>query len=502
MSALGSWAAESDPSSLFLALWSDAAPWSPVRRLDAKLLDYSDIELLAQILLGQETGGDAAKLFVEKLRLISKAGSFVSGSKESDGLIISAMMAIDEVFAQIHPRNAWIGSVPRPSLPRWLCELQDERTRSGEYIRRAERRLIARGPLRRPARTVVDVNADTLEDRFSALTAAPLVAQNGEQALEIAVRTVGTTGARGVLARKPGRETIGFVAVAELDIDLEYKWRSADGREYLDVKARKDLDAGQRLLEAVKSLGKLDVLVAPELTVSAEHAAQYAAALDLDTAPKLTIAGSGPSGHEDELGRRFNASTAFNSVGAELWTHRKVWPYGMGKAQVEKCKLGDLPEGTLLMEEMQAGEALTVADLDGFGRVVTLVCQDFQISPGVSEILRIYQPDWVFVPVLDTGVGPTRWVHSTAFGLAGLSRARFVVSCSLSLAQRSNAPDYPQTPIALFVGPRALSAKEAAEGQMSRAFAAAACTFDAPMCGKLTWGVGSGVWKQTSLKAL
>jgi hypothetical protein len=124
------------------------------------------------------------------------------------------------------------------------------------------------------------------------------------------------------------------------------------------------------------------------------------------------------------------------------------------------------------------------------------------MAPAVSDLIDIYQPDWVFVPILDKGVGPARWVHTRAYELSGRSRARFVIACSLSLAERSGDPEYPNTPVALLIGPQAVSGSESAAGATGRAFAAASCTEHNPRCGKVQWNHRAAPWKKTSLDAM
>jgi hypothetical protein len=171
----------------------------------------------------------------------------------------------------------------------------------------------------------------------------------------------------------------------------------------------------------------------------------------------------------------------------------------MGAGQVEACKLFGVEEGKLLMEDIQAGSSLTVADLDGFGRMLTLICQDFQIAPAVETLIRTYQPDWVVVPIMDRGVGAGRWMHDAAWSLSKISAARFVVISSLSLAERSSAPDYPDTPVALFIGPRSVSQREKEDGAIDRAAAMRPCTRANPRCGKVQWNDRSSIWKKTNL---
>lgn len=493
-----------DPASLFLALWAVATAWDSVKRVDAMELPTETIEAIAEAVVAAPTTAAAAEAVLSAIEPLWPAAGGPQEVALRDGLVLSGLRVLDEVFIHIHPRTTWLPTrhAPRPRLPRWLADFRETRTLTGAYAEGDGRRLVPRGPFTRAARSIVDVNADTLHDRFVALTAAPLATRLNEQIVKITSVVVGHGATRGVPPiLKPGRETVGFAAVAERDGELAFRTREEGRKSFLDVELSDHVDAAARLIAAVNLLGPLDVFVAPELTVSDAAAETYAARLDPLAAPRLSITGSGPRGERDHFGRRFNASSAFNAVGAKLWGHDKVWPYGMGRSQVEECKLGDVPEDQLLMEEMRAGASITVADLDGFGRVLTLICQDFQIAPGVAEVISFYQPDWVFVPVLDKGVGVGRWMHNRAFALSGASRARFVVACSLSLAERAGDAAFPDTPIALMVGPLGLSAPEINLDAQPRAVAEAACTESDPRCGKLAWNSPSHVWRRTNVVA-
>jgi hypothetical protein len=49
------------------------------------------------------------------------------------------------------------------------------------------------------------------------------------------------------------------------------------------------------------------------------------------------------------------------------------------------------------------------------------------------ELLRRWQPDWVFVPIMDRGIVEGGWFHRRAHALANHSHARFVAVTSTGL---------------------------------------------------------------------
>jgi hypothetical protein len=88
------------------------------------------------------------------------------------------------------------------------------------------------------------------------------------------------------------------------------------------------------------------------------------------------------------------------------------------------------------MEDNASANEIVVADIDGLGRSVILICQDLQTQPLAPEIIRIFQPDWVFTPILDHGADAGRWAHQRIFDLSCLSHARFLVACCTALADK------------------------------------------------------------------
>lgn len=506
MSLPGHWTSATSPEALFLDLWREAASWTSHRRNDCEDLAQEAQDALVDALFGASAAGEAVDAVRRVATDLSNAifvTSAVQAQQAQDSLVLGGMTALDDVFSHIHPRSVRLsGALLRRRLPAWLQNAEEMRTVAGAYLEDAHLRVLPRGPLSRQARSVADANADTLTHRFNYLTAAPVVtALDDHQPVVINCLVVGHSAARGVPSAAAGKEVVGFAPLAEADADLVYNARSdAAGRARLDVRVAAGTDLADRLVRTVARLGAVDLLVAPELTLDEAASQAFAKALDPTTAPRLSIAGSGPSGAPDEQGRQFNASRAYNAMGAELWSHEKVWPYGMASDQVDQCHLGVVAEGEMLMEDIQSGASVTVADVDGFGRVLVLICQDLQIKPAVAAVVRTYQPDWVVVPILDRNVSTGRWMHKAAFDMSDTSPARFVVVTSLALAERSGCDQYPDTPVALMVGPAAISQIEKANGGVARALAVLPCTETDPMCGKAQWNDRSATWeKRTSL---
>lgn len=486
-----------DPAALFLMLWDQAANWSHTQRSDATR--RPDITpALKEDLLIQDDGKVAAEELIDSLLAIETAHpDSVRGS------ILDAMAVIDEVFDAIHPRHPLISPAraPRPRLPVWLVEARENRTLGYPFARDDQRNLLPRGPFTASVRAEADLNGETLEDRFVALTAAPRFLHAQERRIEVRSEVFGYDAFSGVPAGiTAGREVIGVVAIAERAEDLEIERRDRNGSPHLDIRVKASIAAGDRFFDGVRQLGPIDIAMAPELTLSEGQAIHYANRLPelTGSAPRLSVAGSGGSENVDDRGRRENLSIMYNASGRELWRHRKIWPYNMTSGQVDFFKWDPINAGQTLAEDMIDGDSLTVADIDSLGRVVTLICQDFEIQPLVAETIRLYQPDWVLVPILDSGTDFNRWPHRTATRLSVLSNARFVVASSLALADQAKVSNYAETPVAILVGPHMPVAGSPA-GETPRVFASIRCTLHTPMCGRLVWGEGDG-WSQAVLK--
>jgi len=489
------------PADLFLRLWDRAAQWSHVQRDDA--VRRSDVvRALFDDLLMESDGLAAVEELIEAL-VQTEDGS----EDRLRGSVLDALEVLDEVFLLIHPRTALIppSKATRPQLPDWLVDARERRTLGRPYAQDEVRTLVPRGPFTTSARTVANLYGETLEDRFNALTAAPRFVEASGRRIEVLSRVIGHDAQRGVppagkATPRLGHECVGVVVVAERADDLEASRNDRQGGPHLDIRARSALPAAERLLTGINLLGDLDILLAPELTVSELEAGRFAEGLHLraTSSPRLSVAGSGGSLDADARGRRENVSIMFNAAGSELWRHCKIWPYAMTPSQVSGFRWDPISADQMLAEDLVDGNAITFADLDGLGRVVTLICQDFQINPGVAEAIRMYQPDWVLVPVLDSGTDFGRWTHQRAYELSGLSNSRFVVASSLALAEQAGVEGYPDLPVAVMVGPKD-PPRDGPVVAIPRAVGTIKCQFSEPMCGRLGWAEKNDAWSQTIL---
>lgn len=495
------WAKAADPAELFLLLWAVAASWLPDQRVDAQAIPADTQTRIADSLLAA-SAAVAVEGICSALKDAWPTAATAYREDVAAGLILGVMTEIDERFLCVHPRAALVPTsiAPRPATPAWLKELRDRRTVSGSYASNSEARLVPRGPFGRGARVPSDVNADTLADRFSALSAVPARSALDESPVDLEVCVVGQDALNGVPPnpRGAGSEVVAVVPIAEIGTDLLGSTFTRSDSMFLDVGIGATLTPGARLSSAINVMSGVDLLVAPELTMPETEIAVVQSALGGRAAPRLTIAGSGASVERDEKGRSWNQAIALNGFGVELWRHQKVWPFEMGQDRAKECSLGDPGSGRTLKENIASGRKVTVADIDGLGRVVVFICQDIQMEPVVSQVLRVYQPDWVVVPIMDPGIQKSRWIHSRTYDLSATSRARFIVVSSLAMAEWANMKDPHEIPIGLLLGPRGTTRTDPAT-TISRAVALLKCQEATPMRARAQWNVPAPYWEQTTI---
>jgi hypothetical protein len=148
------------------------------------------------------------------------------------------------------------------------------------------------------------------------------------------------------------------------------------------------------------------------------------------------------------------------------------------------------------MEDTTAANEVIVADVDGLGRCVVLICQDLQTLPLSGELVRTFQPDWVFAPILDRDAAPTRWAHQRVFELSAIAPTRFLIACCTAYAKRLGHDE--EIAFGLAVGPRAAYGTDVALDR-SRAVSAVSASSGASV-GFATVQWRNGAWDRTSLR--
>lgn len=432
---------------LFVELWNEAGKWSPAQRATA---EKPNLGFITDISKALEQPNAQAVLQDLKAFLATHA----AGSRK--GRVLAVMHAIDQIFYRIHPRALLVSAsvASRPNIPEWLRDLRDKRYLSGGYGGNKGFRLVPRGPLARRPRDESASNADSLADRFAALAVVPHRFLQENRPIKILHRLIGLDALRGVMpASDPGRETVAFIPVAERATDLVWDVRTLSGKEFVNFKMASTVEPAAQIIKALSQAGFVDIAMAPEFVMSGEQADKLSSALSQlgSKSPRLLIAGSGPT-QETEEGQSWNEARTLNSYGTELWRQRKIWPAAITGDRAAQYGISS-SDTALIFEDTAAGDEIVIVDVDSLGRCVILVCQDIQSYPLSEDLIRQFQPDWVFTPVLDPGVAVGRWVHQRTFSLSAVSQARFLVASSIALAKILDPKNEPACGLA--VGPLA-----------------------------------------------
>ncbi|MGR4893093.1 hypothetical protein ACIPPQ_18835 [Sphingopyxis sp. LARHCG72] len=469
------------PAHLFMMLWREVAALTPSARSVA-VSPGSGFRGAALDIAGQADPVKAA----EGLEVL-----IASGSTDTLGRQLAAMVAIDDLFGRIHPRTP---RAPAADLliPDWLRDLRDLRVGTGAYHVDASQALVARGPLLRTARHPHASSAETLADRFSYLSVVSLELQEKGRTVEVTLGHVGMDFIDGVEpVSSPGAERILFIPLAETAEDLDIHPVEIGGNRFAYYGPSEHLDGADRFMAALAANAGQDIAVAPELVMSDAHRQSISRGLvTMPGAPKLLLLGTQHS-LEEENGQRFNEAVLVNSVGKELCRQRKLWPAAIGADKAKALGLCCPENPDSVLENNAAAKAIHVADMDGFGRVVVLICQDTQLSIA-AQLIDDFQPDWVLVPVLDCNLAGGRWAHQRTLALSANSQSRFIAVTSTTLKWRYEQDTDPV--IGMAIGP----AMPAADDEMERAaIFVVADPGQSPAIGRALWG-GAG-WVQSRL---
>jgi hypothetical protein len=354
------------------------------------------------------------------------------------GLVLLIMRRIDDLFLEVHPRSLRLSPVigRRTALPAWLLRAASTRRMSGVFGETGDRWLVARGPLSRRQRGEHESYADSLDDRFAALSVVPKFLKQEARRIDVAMRVIdldAISGVPGIVGRSVGEERLCAVPLAEEPGDILLKEHTSGATTFVTFSPVDEAKFGKRLVSAIASAADIDIGVGPEFLVP--HQAVSAAVSELRNLPKapcrLLLLGSGAT-KELEDGQPWNEASIVNGIGTLLWKQRKIWPASIDERRAAEWGLIDSGKGQRF-ENNAAGEKIEIVDIDSVGRCAVLICQDFEATPMTPELLRRWQPDWVFVPIMDRGVVEGGWFHRRAHALANYSHARFVAVTSTGL---------------------------------------------------------------------
>ncbi|MBV7548303.1 hypothetical protein KW849_18635 [Pseudomonas sp. PDM26] len=472
----------------FVSCWRIACKWLPS---DLTNSDAHDFDRCADFSASLEQ--DATD-FIERLKVhLSQPldGPFLRG------VILDAMKVLDQFFLRIHPRSLTLSPAVRAAvnLPTWLIKYRQDRLTKGKYWSDDVSYLVPRGPLCRKNRGEFESSGESLLDRFSALSVVPCSVKIYDTPFQIEIKVVQPGVDSGVsVVSEFGLEKFAAIPVGEDKEDISFEERTAFGSNRARYFASPNYDVVEAVIGVLHQCKGIDVAVASEFLVHEEHANEICARLhEVDAAPNVFVAGSGNTVSQLE-GQSWNESRVVNSLGIELWRQRKLWPSGISCVAATKYGMAD-PGSATVKEDNKSGSTLFIVDLDGVGRCVVLICQDLQAMPMAEDVVVHYQPDWVFTPILDTGVSVGRWGHQRAFSLSNRSQAKFAIVSSLSLSKYW--PDPGEGHCAMLVGP--LEPKD--KHTPKRTYALLKCdSGHTPGWSVIQWGSEDPRWRASDLK--
>lgn len=421
---------DSTPIDVFLELWHSASTWRANIVLSAKRPTVKFSDDVKEALLIED--GVKSALAIRKILAIYNDAYY-------KGAVLLLLQEIDAFVYCMHPRALIHPSVRLfdISFSHWLRKIKKMRVCDGYYATDARGfKVVPRGPLARLPRHEYATSAVCFSDRFSSLSVVPIAFKidNVPVSVKHVVKSLNVAEGVGPGAGS-GEEIITFIPVAEKSDDLIAKQREDNGNLFVDFDVVSTLDVPQTIVNALSQVGYTDIAIAPELVVSELDADRLVELMMGNPGNcRFILSGTGNTVAQ-EAGQSWNEARVINGAGAEIWRQTKLWQAGLCQKRALSFNLKD-PSERLVMEDNCPGDEVVIADIDGFGRCVILICQDVQSRPMTDELIRVYQPDWVFTPILDTGIIDGRWVHARVFELSAIAQARFVVASSTSLAEK------------------------------------------------------------------
>lgn len=463
MSALlGNWASQENPAALFLALWDYLN--ERVARQDLTAASRPSKEVAESFEAALETSD--ARMATERLVLaverwwIEKLDSV--GKKTRAGLVLGAMHALDDAFLEIHPRTLMgLSAASSGTIRPWLTKLKSKRIEHGFYAELKACVLVPRGPFARHARGRLESATFSLVDQFGSCAVAPRTITEDGRRIILSPKVIDQGAARGVAPRpdRRGSEAISLAPLAESHGDLVTSVTREDGRTFIDVEKGPSFHPSALFSSIIRECQDSDVVVFPELVIGGDDKTILADVLSTMSGtarPRMVVGGSGlePNGSEWP----HNVSSILNGAGHALWEHRKVAAYGMLKDTFGNLNIPDISGADQLMEKISWSDSVTIGDVEGFGRCVVLICQDLMMK-SLEELLRCYEPDWLFIPILDSGTSFARWPFKRVVDLSAIGPTRFVVVSSLTM-QHWRKKHYSGEQIGVAVGPRHINSRD------------------------------------------
>lgn len=482
------WCSLSDPAELFLAIWSYITSYR-VQRADlaSAMLPAVDVTERLETALKEEGDNEAVRALCQILSEQWTEIALPLEKRKRAGLALASLHAIDDAFEAIHPRTGLL----KPGtgiieLTAWQRRMRERRLRDGFYARIDQIGLAAKGPFARASRTPADVSSFSLAHQCHACAVVPTVVEDDGRQVAINIRVI-DQGIAGGVTPKPGRtgkEMITLAPLAEATDDLKPEVREDEATHFLDIVKGANFAPQSVFAHILIECGASDVLLLPELVVDEADVAAMREALACAgrETPSIVLCGSGLVDNGED--RPWNQADVVNELGVLLWSHRKVFAYCMLENTFRGLNIEGVKDAKRLLDDISWSNEITIADIEGMGRCIVLICQDFMME-AVEVLVEKYQPDWVFVPILDSGTGYKRWPFRRAVDLSAKGPARFVVVSSLTMLHWCKE-SYDGEHFGVAVGPRNLPA-EAASDDKPRQVRQVACESSSPRYATIVW---------------
>jgi hypothetical protein len=131
-----------------------------------------------------------------------------------------------------------------------------------------------------------------------------------------------------------------------------------------------------------------------------------------------------------------------------VWRQDKICRWNLTES--EQARFGFDRANTAMSnpikEDIDQSKLITVFDIDGFGRLICLICASVDHNRPADWLAYNVRPDWIYVPVMDSSTCWTncrtspleKWTIRRAYRAACISRGRVVVANSMSLQDFEN----------------------------------------------------------------
>ena len=231
---------------------------------------------------------------------------------------------------------------------------------------------------------------------------------------------------------------LGIAPVVQEAQDLDVRCSTAGAGSYYDSVA---VDLPVRVAAIVEELCRegCGIIAFPEMALSPvtlDALKRAVAAHGPGSNLSLVLAGSTRT-EMPGAGRPYNRSCTLNHRGEVLFTQDKLARWNLATATCQRYGLEPAPSG-MMMEHIETGSELVVAEIPGLGRLATLICEDLGRSEPGRWVRRHLLLDMQYTPVMDSDLHFARWTASTGGKAAFDGSCRVLVVNSLPLSLRQN----------------------------------------------------------------